>query len=157
MKVSVINLGSSKETYLKEGILNYEKRIKRYVAFEMIHLNEPKHVHNQPVNLQKESEGKVILASLVKIDMPVLLDVSGKKLSSEGFSDYIQQMMNRGIKNLGFITGGPYGFSGEVYKAVPESISLSEMTFSHQLVRLIFLEQLYRAFTIIKGEPYHHI
>jgi 23S rRNA (pseudouridine1915-N3)-methyltransferase len=157
MKVSIINLGSTKESYLKEGILNYEKRIKRYVTFEMIHLIEPKYIHNQPVNLQKESEGKVILASLAKIDMPVLLDASGKKFSSEGFSEYIQQMMNRGIKNLGFITGGSYGFSGEVYKAVSESISLSEMTFSHQLVRLIFLEQLYRAFTIIKGEPYHHI
>ena len=157
MKISVINLGSTKESYLKEGILKYEKRIKRYVTFDMIYLNEPKYVHNQPVNLQKENEGKVILASLVKIDMPVLLDVSGKKLSSEGFSDYIQQMMNRGIKNLGFITGGPYGFSVEVYKAVSESISLSEMTFSHQLIRLIFLEQLYRAFAIIKGEPYHHI
>jgi 23S rRNA (pseudouridine1915-N3)-methyltransferase len=157
MKISVINLGTIKEAYLKEGMLNYEKRIKRYVSFEVTNLNEPKHVSKQSAKVQKENEGKVILASLVKIDMPVLLDVSGKKLSSEGFADYIQQMMNKGVKNLGFITGGSYGFSGEVYKAVPESISLSEMTFSHQLVRLIFLEQLYRAFTIIKGEPYHHI
>lgn len=122
----------------------------------MIYLNEVRNMKSQPEYVQKESEGKILLTALEKVDYPVLLDVEGKQLNSAGFSKYLQQIMNKGRRNLGFIIGGPYGFSADVYRAVPESISLSPMTFSHQLVRLVFLEQLYRAFTIIKGEPYHH-
>jgi 23S rRNA (pseudouridine1915-N3)-methyltransferase len=156
MKISLINLGATQESYLKEGIAKFEKRIGHYISFEMIYLNEPRNIKNQPEIVQKESEGKIFLSVLEKVDHPVLLDVNGKQLSSDGFSKYLQQVMNQGTRHLGFIIGGPYGFSGELYRSVPEKISLSAMTFSHQLIRLVFLEQLYRAFTIIKGEPYHH-
>ena len=156
MKISIINLGSTKERYLKEGIALYEKRIRHYVTLEMIYLKEPRNMKNQPVEMQKENEGKLLLSTLEKIDQPVLLDADGKHLDSVGFSKFIQNALNRGTRNLGFVIGGPYGFSEEVYKAVPENLSLSHMTFSHQMTRLIFLEQLYRAFTIIRGEPYHH-
>jgi 23S rRNA (pseudouridine1915-N3)-methyltransferase len=156
MKISVINLGNTQEPYLKEGIALFEKRIKHYVSFEMIYLKELRQVKNHAENVQKEQEGKLFLQALEKVDYPVLLDVGGKKFDSVQFSRYIQLVLNKGSRHLGFVIGGPYGFSGEVYQAVPERISLSDMTFSHQLIRLVFLEQLYRAFTIIKGEPYHH-
>jgi 23S rRNA (pseudouridine1915-N3)-methyltransferase len=156
MKVSVINLGLTQETYLKEGIAIFEKRIKHYISFEMTYLNEARKLKNQPEKLQKESEGKIILSALEKIDHPVLLDVTGQQYDSESFSRFMQQSMNKGTRHLGFIIGGPYGFSDDVYIAVRERMSISAMTFSHQMIRLIFLEQLYRAFTIIKGEPYHH-
>jgi len=106
--------------------------------------------------MQKENEGKIILSALANFDYKVLLDERGKMMSSTGFSGFLQNAMNRGTKNLAFVTGGPFGFSDEVYRAVPERISLSEMTFSHQMIRLLFLEQLYRGFSIIRGEPYHH-
>jgi 23S rRNA (pseudouridine1915-N3)-methyltransferase len=156
MKISVINLGPTQESYLKEGIAIFEKRIRHYTSFEIVYLNEPRNMKNQPEIVQKENEGKLLLSALEKVDLVVLLDVAGKQLDSETFARYLQQIMNKGTRNLGFVIGGPYGFSGEVYRTVPESISLSAMTFSHQLIRLIFLEQLYRAFTIIRGEPYHH-
>ena len=156
MKISVINLGVTQDQYLKEGIILYEKRMKHYVSFEMIYLNEPRPSRNQSFQVQKEQEGKILLAALEKSDHAVLLDVEGKQYGSEAFSRYLQQAMNRGTRHLAFVIGGPYGFSDEVYQAVPDRISLSAMTFSHQLVRLVFLEQLYRAFTIIRGEPYHH-
>jgi 23S rRNA (pseudouridine1915-N3)-methyltransferase len=156
MKISIINLGITQETYLREGIALFERRIKHYTPFQMIYLNEPRNLKNQPENIQKEGEGKVLLTALEKVDQPVLLDVKGRQLDSTEFAGFIQKAMNRGTRQLGFVIGGPYGFSAEVYKAVPESLSLSPMTFSHQLIRLVFLEQLYRAFTIIRGEPYHH-
>lgn len=156
MKISIISTGGTQEPYLREGIALYEKRIRYYMSLEMIYLKEPRHMKTQTETMQKESEGKILLATLDRIDQPVLLDRAGIHLDSVEFSKFIQRAMNKGTRNLGFIIGGSYGFSGEVYKAVPESLSLSRMTFSHQLVRLIFLEQLYRAFTIIKGEPYHH-
>jgi 23S rRNA (pseudouridine1915-N3)-methyltransferase len=122
----------------------------------MICLNEPKNLRSLPEQLQKESEGKLIIPAIEKSDRRVLLDVGGRQMDSEAFAGFIQQCMNRGTRNLAFIAGGPYGFSDEVYQKVPERISISAMTFSHQLIRLIFVEQLYRAFTIIRGEPYHH-
>jgi 23S rRNA (pseudouridine1915-N3)-methyltransferase len=156
MKISVINIGQTRDSVLKTGIAGYEKRLGHYVPFEMIYLNEPRNTKNHPEVVQKELEGKLILNALAKSDHPVLLDVAGKKPDSEAFAGFIQQMMNKGTRNLSFVIGGPYGFSEEVYKTVPDRISLSSMTFSHELVRLVFLEQLYRAFTIIRGEPYHH-
>jgi len=156
MKITFVNFGDTKEKYLKEGLVVYEKRLKHYSTFDMVFLPELRQAKNLPATLQKEQEGRVILSSLDKTDFPVLLDVSGRCLNSEDFARYLQQIMNRGVRNLSFITGGAFGFSDEVYQAVPERISLSPMTFSHQMVRLIFLEQLYRAFTIIRGEPYHH-
>jgi 23S rRNA (pseudouridine1915-N3)-methyltransferase len=156
MKISVINLGVTQDQYLKEGIIRYEKRLKHYVQFEMTYLNAPRPSRNQSFQVQKEQEGKILLTAVEKSDLAVLLDVEGKQYGSEAFSGYLQQAMNRGTRHLAFVIGGPYGFSDEVYQAVPHRISLSSMTFSHQLVRLVFLEQLYRAFTIIRGEPYHH-
>ncbi len=156
MKISVINLGVTQDHYLKEGISLYEKRLKHYIPFEMNYLTTPRPSKNQSSLVQKDQEGKILLAALGKSDHAVLLDVGGKQYGSEAFSGYLQLLMNRGIRHLAFLIGGPYGFSDEVYHTVPDRISLSPMTFSHQLVRLVFLEQLYRAFTIIRGEPYHH-
>jgi 23S rRNA (pseudouridine1915-N3)-methyltransferase len=156
MKISVISIGQTQEPYLKDGITLFEKRLKHYVSFEMICLNESRQAKNQPHHVQKEQEGRLLLSALEKTDQAVLLDVGGKQLDSEVFSKHLQQFMNKGTRHLAFVIGGPYGFSAEVYRAVPESISLSAMTFSHQLIRLVFLEQLYRAFTIIRNEPYHH-
>jgi 23S rRNA (pseudouridine1915-N3)-methyltransferase len=156
MKISIISIGFNQDGYVKQGITLFEKRINHYTSLEMIYLNEPKNMKNQPEQVQKELEGKVILSALEKADLAVLLDVQGPQMSSEIFSKFLQRTMNKGIRNLAFIIGGPYGFSEEVYRKVTEKISLSSMTFSHQLIRLIFLEQLYRGFTILKGEPYHH-
>lgn len=156
MRITVLNIGKTQEPFLKEGLSYYENRIRHYVPFEMVFLNPPRLGPRTPESVQKDAEGKTILAALSSVDYPVLLDEKGKSLSSGGFAAYLQQAMNRGTRCLGFVTGGPYGFSEEVYRAVPERISLSGMTFSHQLVRLLFLEQLYRGFTIIRGEPYHH-
>jgi 23S rRNA (pseudouridine1915-N3)-methyltransferase len=156
MKISIINMGETREPFLKDGMVLYEKRIRHYVSLEMIYLNEPRNANSLPEAVQKEQEGKAILLALEKTDHPVLLDMKGKQFSSEAFSKYLQQAMNKGTRNLTFVIGGPYGFSEEVYRAASNRMSLSEMTFSHQLIRLIFLEQLYRAFTIIRGEPYHH-
>jgi 23S rRNA (pseudouridine1915-N3)-methyltransferase len=156
MKIVVLNMGLTGEAYLKEGLALYEKRIRHYIPFEMLYLHESRQKKKLPENLQKEHEGRIILSMLEQIDFPVLLDEQGRQMSSMAFSGFLQQAMNRATRTLGFIIGGAYGFSGEVYQAVPERISLSGMTFSHQLIRLIFLEQLYRGLTIIRGESYHH-
>jgi len=156
MKITVINTGVTKEAYLKKGIEEFEKRILHYLPLEMIYLKEPKNAKGRSEVLVKQAEGLLIKQAMYKIDYPVLLDVEGKPYTSQDFSAFIQQKMNRGVKNLGFIIGGSYGFSDEVYQMATERISISQMTFSHQMIRLIFLEQLYRAFTIINGEPYHH-
>jgi 23S rRNA (pseudouridine1915-N3)-methyltransferase len=156
MRISFINIGKTQETFLKEGLAYYENRIRHYAPFELVTLNPPRLGRTTPEPVQKEAEGKILLSALAQVDYPVLLDERGKAMTSQGFATFLQQAMNRGTRCLGFVTGGPYGFSPEVYDAVPERISLSGMTFSHQLVRLVFLEQLYRGFTIIRGEPYHH-
>jgi len=156
MKITVLNIGRTGESWLRDGLAVYENRLRHYVPFQMIYLQEPRQVKNQSEKTQKEQEGKIILSALAGFDQKVLLDEKGKMLNSAGFSVFLQNAMNRGTRNLAFVTGGPYGFSEEVYQAVPDRISLSEMTFSHQMIRLLFLEQLYRGFTIIRGEPYHH-
>ncbi len=156
MKITFVNIGSTQEEYLRKGIDIFGKRIEKYAPFSMICLNEPKNLRNLPENMQKEAEGRLIMPAIEKADRKILLDVTGRQMNSESFAKLLQQYMNMGTRNLAFIAGGPYGFSDEVYQKVGERISLSAMTFSHQMVRLIFMEQLYRAFTIIKGEPYHH-
>ena len=115
-----------------------------------------KNVKNLSESQQKEKEGELILAKLTSTDQLILLDEKGTTFSSVGFSDYLQKKMNSGAKNLVFVIGGPYGFSDEVYQKAQGKISLSLLTFSHQMVRLFFIEQLYRGFTILKNEPYHH-
>jgi len=156
MKIIILNIGLTRESYLRDGLALYEKRLRHYIPFEMVYLPGSKLVKTQPEKFQKENEGRIILSALDRVDYPVLLDERGTQLSSTGFSNYLQQAMNRGTRTMGFIIGGPFGFSEEVYKAVPDKISLSGMTFPHELIRLLFLEQLYRGFTIIRGEPYHH-
>jgi 23S rRNA (pseudouridine1915-N3)-methyltransferase len=156
MKIILFNIGRTQDDYLKEGIALYEKRIRHYIPLELVYLQESRQNAGPTPKLQKEAEAGAVLNALEKIDFPVLLDERGKSLSSPGLAQYIQQAMNRGTKSMGFVIGGAYGFTDEVYKKVPERISLSFMTFPHQLIRLLFLEQLYRSFTIIRGEQYHH-
>ena len=134
----------------------YSKRLSFYIKFEMEVIADVKNVKNLSENQQKEKEGEQILAKIGATDQLILLDENGASFSSLGFSDYLQKKMNSGIKTLVFVIGGPYGFSEEVYAKAQGKISLSAMTFSHQMVRLFVIEQLYRGFTILKNEPYHH-
>jgi len=157
MKISLILNGKTDDQYLIEGFANYEKRLKHYTAFECITIPALKNTKALSVQQQKEKEGELLLKLISNSDILILLDENGKEYHSVAFSEFIQKQMNSGIKNLFFVVGGPYGFSDAVYKRANGKISLSKMTFSHQMVRLFFIEQLYRAFTILKNEPYHHL
>lgn len=141
---------------MKEGFEIYEKRLVHYIPFKMNIIPDIKNVKNMSVDQQKEKEGVEILKRIDNSDVVVLLDENGKEFSSAGFSDFIQKKTITGIKKLIFVIGGPYGFSQDVYQRSNSKLSLSKMTYSHQMVRMIFAEQLYRGMTIIKGEPYHH-
>ncbi|MCB2197625.1 MAG: 23S rRNA (pseudouridine(1915)-N(3))-methyltransferase RlmH [Bacteroidetes bacterium] len=156
MKIKFLVIGKTDTDYLKKGIDEYIKRLKHYVPFEMIVIPDLKNTKNLTEDIQKQKEGELILNQLDRADFLVLLDENGKKYSSVNFSQFIEKKMIAGLKTLIFVVGGPYGFSREVYQKANTKISLSDMTFSHQMVRLIFVEQLYRAMTIIRGEPYHH-
>jgi len=134
----------------------YADRLQHYIKFEFEIIPDLKKTKNLDENQQKKKEGELIFSGIQNSDFIVLLDENGKQFSSESFSEYIQKRMNTGLKRLIFVIGGPYGFSEELYKRADAKISLSKMTFSHQMVRLFFTEQLYRAFTILKNEPYHH-
>ncbi len=149
-------IGSTDRKYLKEGIDDYLKRVSFYLPFEMRIIPDIKNNRNLSPSQQKEKEGKAILDLVSQGDLLILLDEQGNELSSTGFAKWIEKKMVTGTRQLTFVVGGPYGFSDEVYQRADSKISLSKMTFPHQLVRLIFAEQLYRAMTIIKGEPYHH-
>lgn len=156
MKIQVISVGKTAFNYLNEGINLYEGRLKHYVPFEWVVLPDVKKAKNWTHEQIKIAEGRHFLKTISKDATVVLLDVKGKSLSSEEFAEFINTRMLSSVKNLFFITGGAYGFSSEMYERANFKISLSKMTFSHQLVRVVFLEQLYRAMTILKGEPYHH-
>ena len=156
MKIKLITIGKTDEAYLKEGISKYVSRLKHYVDFETKELPDVKMGKKLNINLQKEVEGKEILKLIKKSDFVVLLDEKGKEFNSVGFSQFIQKRMNTGM-DLIFVIGGPFGFSTEVYAQSNMRIALSQMTFSHQMVRLFFIEQIYRSFTILKGEKYHHL
>src|SRR5690606_8750240 len=132
------------------------KRLGFYISFEILIIPDIKNSKSLSEEQQKTKEAETVLKHLDSSDTIILLDEKGKNYTSEGFSEMIQKKMNSGIKNLVFIIGGPYGFSEQLYQRTNEKLSLSAMTFSHQMVRLFFIEQLYRAFTIIKNEPYHH-
>lgn len=157
MKIKILNTGPTEVPFIREGIDHYLQRLIHYAPVEVICLPGTKSGKGVLPDRQKELEGLLILKKIGRDDIAILLDERGKQMTSTGFSTYLQKCMNRGARNLVFIIGGAYGFSEEVYKHVPEKLSLSGMTFPHELIRLIFMEQLYRAFTIIKGEPYHHI
>lgn len=156
MNIKLIAIGKTDQEYLKEGISIFEKRLKHYINFEIKVIPDIKNAQNLSKDQQKTEEGKLILKDITNTDVLVVLDEKGKSYTSLGFSKYLEQQMNNSVKNLVFVIGGPYGFSEDVYKRANGKVSLSEMTFSHQMVRLFMVEQFYRAFTIMKGEPYHH-
>ena len=156
MNIRLLAIGKTDNKNLQILIDEYTKRLSFYIKFDLEVIPDIKNVKNLSENQQKEKEGELILSKLSATDQLILLDENGKSFSSVGFSDYLQKKMNAGIKTLVFVIGGPYGFSEEVYQKSQGKISLSEMTFSHQMVRLFFIEQLYRGFTILKNEPYHH-
>ncbi|MFA8436250.1 MAG: 23S rRNA (pseudouridine(1915)-N(3))-methyltransferase RlmH [Marinifilaceae bacterium] len=157
MKITLLVIGKTDKDFVKLGIAEYEKRLKRYISYEMRVIPDVKKGKNLTEDLQKEKEGDLILAQIKAGDVMVLLDEGGKEFTSVEFARHLEQKMLSGIKNLVFVVGGPYGFSKEVYQRAHGKISLSRMTFSHQMIRMIFVEQVYRAMTILKGEPYHHV
>lgn len=157
MNVKFLAIGKTDDERLQSLIADYEKRIKHYLPFEIELIPDLKKTKNLSEIQQKEAEGKLILSRLASSDFVVLLDENGKSFSSVGFSDWLQKQLLTGRKNLIILIGGPYGFSDEIHLRAQAKISLSAMTFSHQMVRLIFVEQLYRACTILKNEPYHHV
>lgn len=157
MKCCLLVIGKTDLGWVKEGISEYEKRLRHYLPFEIEVLPDVKRTKNQTEALQREQEGEMILRALEPSDRVVLLDERGREFTSVGFSEFLAQKMLSGIKRLVFVIGGPYGFSGAVYRRADEQLGLSKMTFSHQMVRVIFVEQLYRGMTILRGEPYHHV
>lgn len=156
MKITLIAIGKTEDKYLIEGIDKYLGRLKHYINFNMVIIPDVKNTKNLTEAQQKTKEAELLLKQLNNSDVVVLLDEKGKKFTSVQFSQYINKQMVGSVQNLVFIIGGPYGFDESIYKRSNSSISLSDMTFSHQMVRLFFVEQLYRAFTILKNEPYHH-
>jgi 23S rRNA (pseudouridine1915-N3)-methyltransferase len=156
MNIRLLAIGKTDNKDLQSLIDDYCKRLSFYVKFDLEIIPDIKNVKNLSEAQQKEKEGELILAKITPTDQLILLDENGKTYSSVGFSDYLQKKMNAGIKTLVFVIGGPYGFSETVYQKAQGKVSLSEMTFSHQMVRLFVIEQLYRGFTILRNEPYHH-
>ena len=156
MKIELAVIGKTSIGYLKQGIDEYIKRLKHYVPFEIKYIDDIKNTKNISEDQQKRTEGAKILSLLDKSDFVVLLDEHGKEYTSMQYSSYIQKRMLSGAKKVVFVIGGPYGFSQEVYDRANDKISFSKMTFNHEMIRLIFTEQLYRAYTIINNEPYHH-
>jgi len=156
MTIKLLGIGKTDDKTLQNLTDVYVKRLQFYNKFEIELIPDLKKVKNLDENQQKQKEGELILNKISTSDYVVLLDENGKQLSSVGFSEFIQKRFNSGLKQVIFVIGGPYGFSEEVYMRADTKISLSKMTFSHQMVRLFFTEQLYRAFTILKNEPYHH-
>ena len=156
MKTILLVVGRTVEQHYITAINDYIQRTKRYITFDMEVIPELKNTKSLSMEVQKEKEGELILKSLQPGDVIVLLDEYGKEMRSLEFADYMKRKMNTVNKRLVFIIGGPYGFSEKVYQAANEKISMSKMTFSHQMIRLIFVEQIYRAMTILNGGPYHH-
>ena len=156
MKITLLAIGKTDDRNLQTLIEEYSSRLKHYISFDFELIPDIKKVKNLSEIQQKSKEGQEILKRLSSSDTLVLLDENGKSFSSVGFSAYLQKKMNSGLKNLVFIIGGPYGFSEEIYQRANGKIALSQMTFSHQMVRLFFIEQLYRGLTILRNEPYHH-
>ncbi len=155
MKIRLLTIGKTSDSWAKEGIEVFEKRLKHYCTFAIAELVVPALKGLNP-DQQKTAEGKYLLGKLVQGEKLVLLDENGTTFTSEKFAQWISKQQNSGIKSIAFVVGGPFGFSEEVYKSATAKISLSSMTFTHQMVRLFFTEQLYRAYTILKGEKYHH-
>jgi len=156
VKILLLTIGNTDKKYMKEGIDDYVKRISFYIPFEMKVIPDIKNRSSLSEELQKEKEGQLILNHVSSGDYLVLLDERGTEFSSVEFSKWIEKKMIAGTRQVIFVIGGPYGFSNAAYQRSDTKISMSKMTFSHQMVRMIFVEQIYRAMTIIKNEPYHH-
>ncbi|MGC1203880.1 MAG: 23S rRNA (pseudouridine(1915)-N(3))-methyltransferase RlmH [Flavobacteriaceae bacterium] len=156
MTIKLITIGKTDNKDLQSLINDYKKRLGFYIKFSVENIPDLKNTKNLSEIQQKHKEGELILGKLNTTDVLILLDENGKQTDSVGFSNYLQKHMNSGIKQLVFVIGGPYGFSDDVYNKANGKISLSKMTFSHQMIRLFFIEQLYRGFTILQHEPYHH-
>ncbi len=155
MKTELILVSKTTDKHLAAGIDDYVSRICHYLPFAITVIPELKNTKNMTEDQQKVREGELILQKIQPSDTVVLLDEHGKEFRSIEFADWLQKKQNT-ARRLVFVIGGPYGFSESIYKRADEQLSLSKMTFSHQMVRLLFVEQIYRACTIIKGEPYHH-
>ena len=156
MKIVLLAIGKTNQQYLIDGITEYQKRLQHYIQFEILEISNIKNTKNLSDSELMKKEGELILNQIQPSDYLVLLDDKGKSFTSTKFSKKLQGWMLSGKKRLIFVIGGAYGFSDSVYSRGNEKLSLSEMTFSHQMVRLFFIEQLYRGYTILNHEPYHH-
>jgi 23S rRNA (pseudouridine1915-N3)-methyltransferase len=156
MTIKLLAIGKTDSVSLQDLISTYEDRLKHYIRYDLEIIPDIKNVKNLSESQQKEKEGELILKKLKPTDVLLLLDENGKHYGSVEFANFLQKKMNSGLRQLVLVIGGPYGFSDKVYSKAHGKISLSKMTFSHQMVRLFVVEQLYRAFTILRNEPYHH-
>ncbi len=156
MKIKLLSIGKTDNKNIQSLIDEYSKRLGFYISFEMQIIPDIKNTKTLSEIQQKQKEGEALLKYIEISDLVFLLDENGTSYSSLAFSEFLQKKMNSGIKTLVFIIGGPYGFSDEIYNRANGKIALSAMTFSHQMVRIFFIEQLYRAYTILRNEPYHH-
>lgn len=156
MRIRTLSIGKTNIDFINVGLTEYNKRISRYIKYEWEELPDVKNAARLPKSELKKEEGKLILKRITPGERIILLDEGGKKHTSKSFANWLEDGVNIQAKDLCFVIGGAYGFSDEVYLKAETKISISAMTFNHQIIRLIFTEQLYRAFTIIRGEPYHH-
>lgn len=156
MTITLVLIGKTDNRHLEALIDDYKKRLSHFVNFDISVIPDLRKKKNMEIELQKEKEGELILKKISTSDFVVLLDEKGSEYSSTKLANWLQKHMNTGLKNLVFVIGGPYGFSPDVYARANQKLSLSQMTFSHQMIRLFFTEQLYRAFTILGNLPYHH-
>lgn len=156
MEICIISVGKISSSWIEEGVELYEQRISRYISYSSITIPDVKNSKNLTIEKIKEEEGKAILGKLASSDFVVLSDEKGHEYTSREFAEWIQKQMNTGRKRLVMVIGGPFGFSKEVYQRSDQKISLSRMTLTHEMARLMLTEQTYRAMTILRGEPYHH-
>jgi len=156
MKIKLLAIGKTDDKSLHALIQIYQERLRHYINFELVIIPELKNSKNLSENQQKEKEGDLLLKEMRSTDQLILLDEKGQEYRSIEFSRFLQKKMNSGIKQLVFVIGGPYGFSDKIYRKANGKVSFSKMTFSHQMIRLFVVEQIYRALTILKNEPYHH-
>lgn len=156
MKITLLCIGKTDDKYIQEGLDKYLKRLKHYISFNFVVIPDVKNAKNLSEAQQKEKEAELFFKYIAANDQVILLDERGKEYRSVEFADFLEKKMVSSVQHLVFLIGGPYGFADAVKARANGSLSLSKMTFSHQMIRLFFVEQIYRAFTIIKGEPYHH-
>lgn len=156
MKITLLCIGKTDDKYIQEGLDKYLKRLKHYISFNFVVIPDVKNAKNLSEAQQKEKEAELFFKYIAASDQVILLDERGKEYRSVEFADFLEKKMVSSVQHLVFLIGGPYGFADAVKARANGSLSLSKMTFSHQMIRLFFVEQIYRAFTIMKGEPYHH-